>query len=57
MALLAFLSVLLARGLALTPGDLSAAGSVGLAVYGVLTLGRPALHRFLTSAPSRDESP
>ena len=52
LALLAFLAVLLGRGLALTPGDLSAAGAVGLAVYGVLALGRPALRRLL--APARD---
>jgi hypothetical protein len=51
-ALLAFLAVLLGRGLSLTPGDLSAAGGVGLAVYGVLALSRPALRRLL--APARD---
>ncbi len=47
-ALLTALAVLLARGLALTPGDLRAAGAAGLAVYGLLTLGRPVLRRLLT---------
>ncbi len=51
-ALLVVLGVLLGRGLALTPGDLTAAGGVGLAVYGVLTLSRPVLRRLL--APARD---
>lgn len=46
-ALLMALVVLLGRVLALTPGDLTAAGGVGLAVYGVLTLGRPVLRRLL----------
>lgn len=46
------LAVLFVRGLALTPGDLLAAGTAGLAVYGVLTLGQPVLRRLL--APARD---
>ncbi|WP_420456771.1 hypothetical protein [Rubrivirga sp.] len=52
-ALLTVLAVLLARGLALTPGDLRIAGAAGLVVYGVLTLGRPLLRRLLTH-PSDD---
>ena len=47
-ALLAALLVLLARGLALTPADLRAAGVVGLLVYATLTLGRALVHRALT---------
>lgn len=52
-ALLAALTVLLGRGLTLTPGDLRAAGAVGLAVYGLLLLGRPVLRRLL-AVPTRD---
>lgn len=51
-ALLTFFAVLLLRGMALTPGDLSAAGGAGLAVYGVLALGQPVARRLL--APARD---
>lgn len=53
-SLLAALLVLFARGLTVTPGDLTVAGAVGLVVYGVLTLGRPVLAR-LTNAAARDD--